>query len=85
MTAFTRLWTFCSKESPSFWKIEWITFSTERSVTTTTASATDPCAANQAYDLTGDCLVDSSDLQALVDFARGLPEAQLHLLGNKSR
>src|SRR5581483_11938312 len=32
MTAFTRLCTDSSQASPSFWKIEWITFSTDRSV-----------------------------------------------------
>lgn len=39
-----------------------------------------PCAADDAYDLNDDCLVDSDDLQALVDFARGLPEAEFRYL-----
>ncbi len=33
------------------------------------------CADDQSYDLNDDCQVDDQDLQALVDFARGLPEA----------
>lgn len=41
---------------------------------------TSPCAADQNYDLDGDCIVDGDDLQALVDFARGLPEAQFRFI-----
>ena len=39
-----------------------------------------PCAANDDYDLNGDCIVDGDDLQKLVDFARGLPEAQFRFI-----
>lgn len=39
-----------------------------------------PCADDQAYDLTGDCLVDADDLQTMIDFARGLPEATFRYL-----
>ena len=39
-----------------------------------------PCAADQNYDLNGDCIVDGDDLQKLVDFARGLPEAQFRFI-----
>ena len=42
----------------------------------TTPDTTNPsCAKDQTYDLNDDCAVDDQDLQALVDFARGLPEA----------
>lgn len=41
---------------------------------------TSPCAADQNYDLNGDCIVDGDDLQKLVDFARGLPEAQFRFI-----
>ncbi len=34
-----------------------------------------PCADDQSYDLNDDCMVDEDDLQAMVDFVRGLPEA----------
>ncbi|MEC7984133.1 MAG: hypothetical protein VX278_03145 [Myxococcota bacterium] len=34
------------------------------------------CSAYSIYDLDEDCDADSDDLQALVDFARGLPEAE---------
>ena len=54
----------------------------------TTVSATDaPCADDQAYDLTkDDCVVDTDDLQALIDFARGLPEAEFRYLdGERGR
>lgn len=39
-----------------------------------------PCGLDPAYDLNGDCLVDGDDLQSLVDFARGLPEAEFRYL-----
>lgn len=45
-----------------------------------TSVGTAPCAANAAYDLDGDCLVDGDDLQALIDFARGLPEANFRYI-----
>ncbi|MDP6934038.1 MAG: PilC/PilY family type IV pilus protein, partial [Myxococcota bacterium] len=41
----------------------------------TTSTVDPPCADDGTYDLNYDCMVDSDDLQALVDFARGLPEA----------
>jgi len=47
-----------------------------RYLDTTVSSAAAPCASNNAYDLNGDCLVDGDDLQSLIDFARGLPEAE---------
>lgn len=47
---------------------------------TTVSSTTAPCAEDEAYDLDGDCLVDGDDLQALVDFARGLPEAEFRYI-----
>lgn len=43
---------------------------------TTTALCTD----DERYDLNKDCKVDGDDLQALVDFARGLPEAEFKYL-----
>ncbi len=43
----------------------------------TTVDPSNPsCALNRAYDLDEDCAVDADDLQALVDFVRGLPEAR---------
>ncbi len=39
-----------------------------------------PCGIDPAYDLNDDCLVDGDDLQSLVDFARGLPEAEFRYL-----
>lgn len=39
-----------------------------------------PCADDKTYDLNDDCLVDEDDLQALVDFVRGLPEATYRYL-----
>jgi hypothetical protein len=54
----------------------------------TEVSSTDaPCAEDDSYDLTkDDCLVDEDDLQALVDFARGLPEAEFRYLeGERGR
>ena len=47
-----------------------------RYLDTTVSSSAAPCAANRDYDLDGDCIVDGDDLQKLVDFARGLPEAR---------
>ena len=41
------------------------------------------CADDQSYDLNDDCQVDDQDLQALVDFARGLPEAEFRYLGEE--
>lgn len=46
----------------------------------TTVGSSAPCASNQAYDLDGDCYVDGDDLQTLIDFARGLPEAEFRYL-----
>lgn len=34
-----------------------------------------PCADDQSFDFTDDCMVDEDDLQAMVDFVRGLPDA----------
>lgn len=42
-----------------------------------------PCADDQSYDFTGDCLVDEDDLQAMVDFVRGLPEATFRYYGSE--
>ncbi|MDP2312514.1 MAG: PilC/PilY family type IV pilus protein [Pseudomonadota bacterium] len=39
-----------------------------------------PCGADPAYDLNDDCLVDVDDLQSLIDFVRGLPEAEFRYL-----
>jgi hypothetical protein len=47
---------------------------------TTISTTTAPCGANTAYDLNNDCLVDGDDLQSLIDFARGLPEAEFRYL-----
>jgi hypothetical protein len=45
------------------------------------STVTPPCGEDDAYDLTNDdCLVNMDDLQALVDFARGLPEAEFRYL-----
>jgi len=41
---------------------------------------TAPCAADERYDLDGDCVVDGDDLQELIDFARGLPEAEFRFI-----
>ena len=41
------------------------------------------CADDRSYDLNDDCQVDDQDLQALVDFARGLPEAEFRYLGTE--
>jgi hypothetical protein len=38
------------------------------------------CADDQSYDLNDDCQVDDQDLQALVDFVRGLNEAEFRYL-----
>jgi len=51
---------------------------------TTIDTANPPCAEDDTYDLDKDgCLVDDDDLQALVDFARGLPEAEFKNLGEQ--
>ncbi len=47
---------------------------------TSVSATTSPCAANDAYDLDGDCMVDGDDLQSLVDFARGLPDAEFRYI-----
>ena len=41
------------------------------------------CGADSAYDLNDDCLVDSDDMQALIDFARGLPTSTFRFLGEE--
>jgi hypothetical protein len=46
----------------------------------TTLGSPSPCAADQSYDLDGNCRVDGDDLQALVDFVRGLPEAEFRYI-----
>jgi hypothetical protein len=46
----------------------------------TTLGSPSPCAADQSYDLDGNCRVDGDDLQALVDFVRGLPEASFRYI-----
>jgi hypothetical protein len=46
----------------------------------TVDAANSPCAANEAYDLDGDCIVNADDMQTLVDFVRGLPEAEFRYL-----
>lgn len=49
----------------------------------TTDSDSDGCPDNQAYNLEGydtDCAVDTDDLQAMVDFVRGLPTAEYRYL-----
>lgn len=46
----------------------------------TVSTTNSPCAADLAYDLDGDCMVDADDLQTLVDFVRGLPEARFRYL-----
>lgn len=46
----------------------------------TVDAANSPCAQNKAYDLDGDCEVTADDMQALVDFVRGLPEAKFRYL-----
>jgi hypothetical protein len=51
-----------------------------RYLDTTVSASAAPCAADQAYDLDRDCIVDGDDLQKLVDFARGLPEARFRYL-----
>jgi len=51
-----------------------------RYLDTSVSGSTAPCAANQAYDLDGDCIVDGDDLQTLIDFARGLPEARFRYI-----
>jgi hypothetical protein len=43
----------------------------------TTAS---DCSDDERYDLNGDCGVDENDFQALIDFVRGLPEAEFRYL-----
>ena len=47
----------------------------------TTSSVAPPCGDDPSYDLNDDCMVDEDDLQALVDFVRGLPEAEYRYLG----
>ena len=47
----------------------------------TTVDPSDPsCALDQTYDLNDDCAVDDQDLQALVDFARGLSSSTFRYL-----
>lgn len=46
----------------------------------TVSTTNSPCAADLAYDLDGDCMVDADDLQTMVDFVRGLPEARFRYL-----
>ncbi len=41
----------------------------------TASTATPPCADDPTYDLDGDCRVDAADLQALIDFTRGVSTA----------
>ncbi len=38
------------------------------------------CTDDERYDLNEDCTVDGDDMQALIDFARGLPEAEFRYL-----
>ena len=49
---------------------------------TTTGNPNDP-AADTSYDLDDDTYVDSDDLQALIDFARGLPTSTFRFLGEE--
>lgn len=44
------------------------------------ASRAPPCADDKSYDLNDDCMVNEDDLQAMVDFVRGLPEATYRYL-----
>jgi len=41
------------------------------------------CGSDTKYDLNDDCLVDSDDMQALIDFARGLPTSTFRFLGEE--
>jgi hypothetical protein len=41
------------------------------------------CSSSSDYDLNDDCLVDSDDMQALIDFARGLPTSTFRFLGEE--
>ena len=45
-----------------------------------TIGSPSPCAADQSYDLDGNCRVDGDDLQSLVDFVRGLPESEFRYI-----
>lgn len=47
---------------------------------TTVSTTAPPCANDDSFDLNDDCLVDADDMQSLVDFARGLPEAEFRYL-----
>lgn len=42
-----------------------------------------PCADDQSFDYNDDCMVDDDDLQSLVDFTRGLPEATFRFFGTE--
>lgn len=42
-----------------------------------------PCADDQSFDYNDDCLVDDDDLQAVVDFTRGLPESTFRFFGTE--
>ncbi len=44
------------------------------------ATTAGDCSDDERYDLNGDCGVDGDDVQSLVDFARGLPEAEFRYL-----
>lgn len=46
-------------------------------------TANPSCPVTGLYDLDEDCDVDADDLQALVDFARGLPEAQFPFINRE--
>jgi len=45
-----------------------------------TATDSNLCGTDDAYDLNGDCLVNPDDMQALIDFTRGLPSATFRYL-----
>ncbi|MBN1336338.1 MAG: hypothetical protein JXB39_10290 [Deltaproteobacteria bacterium] len=45
------------------------------------ATAAPPCADDPTYDLDGDCIVDGSDLQVLIDFTRGVATATYRYSG----
>ncbi|MEC8276649.1 MAG: hypothetical protein VXZ96_05125 [Myxococcota bacterium] len=50
---------------------------------TSTNNSNPSCPVSKLYDLDEDCNIDDDDLQALIDFARGLPSAQFPFINRE--
>ena len=62
----------------------WVTIRPLNLILDTSANSSNPsCPVTKLYDLDEDCNIDDDDLQALIDFARGLPSAQFPFINRE--